>query len=142
MHHSDWFKLRYISTRDYPNRMHDIGSILDAYEFEGKITLDEYLSINPKGYPDHFKLLRWWEHRTIEQLLTIKYAKVVAGSNYYCVGDIVEVIDFMYNNPTIVGGKDSLLFNLKGHHFVASQLEPATKKEHDDFWEREKGKLK
>lgn len=142
MHHSDWFKLRYESTRDYPNRVHDIGSILDAFEFEGNTTLDKYPSINPKSYPDHFRKLRWWEHRTIEQLLTIKYAKVVSGSNYYGRGDVVEVIDFMYNNPTIVGGKDTPMFNLQGHHFVASQIEPATQKEHEEFWQKERAKLK
>jgi hypothetical protein len=27
-----------------------------------------------------------------------------------------------------------MLFDLKGHHFMASQIEPATKEEHDEFW--------
>ena len=133
MHHSDWFKLRYELTRDYPNRLFDIGSIQDAYEFEGKVTLDKDKSINPRCYPDHFKLLRWWEHRTIEQLLMIKYMKIVAGGNYYVIGDIVPVLCFMYNNPTIVGGMDALLFNLSGHFFVASQVVPATKEEYEKF---------
>jgi hypothetical protein len=37
---------------------------------------------NPNYFKDHFRLLMWQEHRTIEQLKTIKYAKVVSGSNY------------------------------------------------------------
>lgn len=133
MYHSYWFKLRYELTRDYPNRLLDIGSIQDAFEFEGKVTLDKDKSIDPRCYPDHFKLLRWWEHRTIEQLISIKYAKVVSGSNYYGVGDVVNVIDVMYNNPTITGGKDCILFNLSGHFFTASQVEPATKQEYEKF---------
>lgn len=136
MYHTDWFKLRYELIFDYPNRFFDIGSILDAFEFEGKITLDKDNSIRPDRYPSHFKKLRWHDHRTIEQLLSIKYMKVVSGSSYYGVGDIVEVSEVMYNNPTVVGGRDNLLFNLKGHFFNVSQLQPATKKEHDDFWEK------
>lgn len=134
MYHKHWFKLRYELTRDYPRRIADVGEILDAYEFEGDITLDKCKSINPNHFKDHFRLLRWWEHRTIEQLLSIKYAKVVSGSNYYGVGDIVEVLNVMFNNPTIVGGANSIMFNLKGHFFIASQIEPATKEEHDKFW--------
>lgn len=133
MYHSDWFKLRYESTRDYPNRVHDIGSILDAFEFEGKVTLDKYPSINPDYYKDHFKKLRWWEHRTIEQFLTIKYMKVINGSNYYTSGDIVKVKEMRYNDKSLVGGRDTILFSLEGHHFPVSQLEPSTMEEYEKF---------
>lgn len=142
MYHNHWFRLRYELTRDYPGRMADVGDVLDAYEFEGNVTLDKYKSINPNHFKDHFRKLRWWEHRTIEQLLTIKYAKVISGTNYYGVGDIVEVENMFFNNVKYVGGKNSILFDLKGHHFLASQIEPATKKEHDEFWEKEKQKIK
>lgn len=133
MYHSDWFKLRYELTRDYPKRLFDVGSILDAYEFEGKITLDKDNSINPEHFKDHFRKLRWWQHRTIEQLLTIEYAKVIDGSNYYVKGDIVEVKEMRYNDKSLTGGRDTILFSLNGHHFPASQIEPATEKEYHDF---------
>lgn len=139
MYHTNWFRLRYELTRDYPNRIFDIGSIQDAYEFEGKVTLDKDKSIDPRYYPDHFKLLRWWEHRTIEQLLSIKYMKVKCSQcGYYVNGDIVEVIGMYYNNTNLTGGENNILFNLKGHHYTASQLEPATKEEHDKFWKKER----
>ena len=141
MYHKHWFKLRYELTRDYPGCAFYVGSIIEANEFEGNITLDEDNSINPNHFKDHFRLLRWWEHRTIEQLLSIKYAKIVSGSSYYGVGDIVEVIDVWYNNERLIGGRNTILFDLKGHHFLASQLEPATKEEHDKFWEQEKNKI-
>lgn len=130
MNHSDWFKLRYELTRDFPGCPFDVGMILEASNFEGKVTLYMDNSIYPDRFKDHFRLLRWWEHRTIEQFLTIKYMKVVSGSNYYTGGDIVEVLCVMYNNPTIVGGRDTTLFNLKGHFFVATQVEPATEEEY------------
>jgi len=133
---------RFEFIKDYPNSPFSVGDILDAYEFEGEIYIkkDEY-KVYPTIYSDNFRKLRWWEHRSIEQLLSIKYAKVVHGSNYYVVGDIVEVVNMWYNNERLVGGRDSILFDLKGHHFVAFQLEPATKEEHDKFWEKNKSTI-
>lgn len=142
MHHSDWFRIRYILSRGYPSQPFPTGAILDAYEFEGNVYIKEGgVKIYPNQYKDHFILLRWWEHRTIEQLLTINYAKVVSGSSYYGVGDIVAVGNMWFNNDKYVGGKNSILFDLKGHHFVASQLVPATKEEHDKFWGKERSKV-
>lgn len=139
MHHSDWFKIRYILTRDYPGQPFPTGAILEAYKSEGSVYIKEdNRKIYPNQYKDHFLLLRWWEHRTIEELLTIKYTKVVSGSNYYGVGDIVEVVNMWFNHDKYVGGKNNLLFDLKGHHFIASQIEPATKEEHDKFWNKKK----
>jgi hypothetical protein len=47
----------------------------------------------------------------------------------------------LFNNDKIVGGKNNIIFDLKGHYFIASQIEPATKEEHDKFWENEKNKI-
>lgn len=141
MHIQDWFKLRYELTRDYPNRIFDIGSVLDAYEFEGNITIDKDKTIDPTRYKDHFRELRWHDHRTLEQLLSIKYMKVISGeSNYYLIGDIIEVTEMHYNNKGLVGGSGSILYNLKGHYFNITQLQPATKEEHDQFWDKNKSK--
>jgi hypothetical protein len=138
MHHSEWFIIRYILSSGYPNQEYPTGAILNAYNFEGEEVYikEDNKKIYPNHYKNHFLLLRWWEHRTIEQLLTIKYAKIVSGSNYYGVGDIVEVVNMWFNNDKYVGGKNNILFDLKGHHFIASQLEPATKEEHDKFWNK------
>lgn len=130
-----FFFHRFEFIKDYPNSPFSVGDILDAYEFEGIMYIKQGDSkIYPTNYSDNFRKLRWWEHRTIEQLKSIKYAKVVSGGNYYRIGDIVEVIDIWFNNDKFVGGKHNILFDLKGHHFIASQLEPATKEEHDKFW--------
>lgn len=133
MYHSDWFKLRYEVLCDYPKRFFDIGEVLEAYEFEGKTSLDRDKSINPTIYPAHFKKLRWWEHRTIEQFRTIKYMKIISGSNYYVKGDIEEVTSFHYNETSLVGGKNNILFSIRGHYFIASQLEPSTEDAFEKF---------
>ncbi len=134
----NWFKLRYELTRGYPGCPFDVGRILDAYNFEGNVTLDECKSIFPNHFKDHFRLLRWWEHRTIEQLLSLKYMKIVSGSNYYITGDIVQVSAIHYNDVSFVGGKGNLLFDLKGHHFMISQLEPSTKEEYEKWDAKDK----
>lgn len=132
----DFFKPRFKLTRGYPGCPFQVGDILDAFEFEGETTI-RVASGNYKVFPlqfsDHFKKLRWHDHRTIEQLSSIKYMKVVSSGQYYCVGDIVEVLEMHYNYKSLVGGSGNVLFNLKGHYFIASQLEPATKEEHDKF---------
>lgn len=136
----EFFYLRFELIRKYPNCPFQVGDILNAHEFEGETYIrigSSDCKVFPLHYPDHFKKLRWHDHRTIEQLLSIKYMKVVSGEpSYYGIGDIVEVLHFMYNNATYVGGRDSILFNLKGHFFNITQLQPATKEEHDKFWNK------
>lgn len=134
----NWFKLRYELIRYYPGCPFDVGAIVEASEFEGKIRLYEDSSIFPNQFKDHFKLLRWWEHRTIEQLLSLEYMKIVSGSNYYIKGDIVEVSAIHYNDASFVGGRNNILFDLKGHHFIVSQLEPATKDEYEKWLAKNK----
>lgn len=134
----DFMYIRVEVTSDYPGCPFGLGDILNVIEFEGKEYIAGHKNIYPKDYPKHFRKLRWHDHRTLEQLLSIKYMKVVEGSSYYGVGDIVEVLHFTYNNSAIVGGRDSILFNLKGHFFDITQLQPATKEEHDKFWDKNK----
>lgn len=136
MHHKDWFYLRYILTQKYPLSKFNVGDVLDASEFEGKIYISEDKQVYPENYKAHFRKLYWYEYRTIEQLLSIKYMKVVSGSSYYGVGDIVEVVGMHYNDSKWVNGENNILFNLKGHFFMASQVEPATKEDHDKFWNK------
>lgn len=132
----DFLDLRFEFIRSYPNSPFCVGDVLRASKFEGEVYIlygDGGATVSPLKFTDHFRLVRWWEHRTIEQLKSIKYAKVVSDSNYYVTGDIVEVINMWFNNDNFVGGKNNILFDLKGHHFIASQLEPATKEEYDKF---------
>lgn len=132
----DFMNRRFVLIKKYPSCPFDLGEVLAANEYEGitYIKYGEKGNIHPLDYKDHFRELKWHEHRTIEQLKSITYAKVVDGSNYYGIGDIVEVIDMFYNNPKFVNGKDSIMFNLNGHWFTASEINPATKEDHTKFW--------
>lgn len=141
---NDFLNLRFELTKKYPGCPFQLGDVLEAYDFESGggvyiiVNSGEY-KIFPLEFTDHFKKLRWHDHRTLEQLLSIKYMKIVSGkSDYYVIGDTIEVLCFMYNNATVVGGRDCILFNLKGHFFNITQLEPATKEEHDIFLDRNK----
>lgn len=140
----DFFKLRFELIIKYPGSPFQVGDVLDAYEFEGEtyIRVDSVnYKIFPLQFPDHFRKLRWHDHRTLEQLLSIKYMKIISGeSNYYLVGDIVEVTEMCYNNKGLVGGRGSILYKLKDHYFNITQLQPATKEEHDKFWDKNKSK--
>lgn len=136
-------ELRYELIQDYPGCQYGIGEILMGSYYNRQPILNKHTSINPDEFKNHFRKLHWSEHRTIEQLLSIKYMKIVGDkSSYYMPGDIVEVIGMIYNNATYEGGKNNILFNLNGHYFPVQQLEPATKEEHDNFWEKEKTRLK
>ena len=119
----EWLKPRYIVLLNYPKSPFIKGDIIDALECD----------INLSHFNNHFALLKWHQHRTIEQLRSIRYMKVVSRGNYYGIGDIVEVTDMRYNDTNLVGGKDSILFSLKGHYFSASQLEPATEDDYKKF---------
>lgn len=130
---------RFEFIKDYPDAPFNVGDIISAYEHDGNLYLAAQGAIKPSQFPDNFRKLRWHDHRTLEQLLSIKYMKIVGDkSSYYIPGDIVPVIGMTYNNPSLVGGEDDILYNLKGHYFSVYQLEPATKQEHDDFWDKNK----
>lgn len=139
---SDFLKPRFEFIKDYPGAPFMVGRILDAYESDGELYLHDAAKIEPAEFPFNFRKLRWHDHRTLEQLKSIKYMKIIGEEiHYYSKGDIVEVLEFMYNNATYVGGRDNILFNLKGHFFNITQLNPATKEEHDKFWDTQKNKL-
>lgn len=138
----DFLSHRYEVLLKWPNSPYKVGDVLSAelYSVKTNELRIKGSDIDPLLYTSHFRPLKWHEHRTIEQLLSIKYMKIIDGSNYYVTGDIVEVTSVFYNDISYIGFKDKIGFSLKGHNFIASQLEPATKKEHDDFWEKEKAK--
>lgn len=138
----DFLSPRCIVLLEWPNSPYKVGDVLslELYSCQTNELRIKGSDIDPLRYINHFRPLKWHEHRTIEQLLSIRYMKIIEGSNYYVTGDIVEVVSMFYNDPSYIGFKDKIGFSLKGHNFTASQLEPATKEEHDDFGEREKQK--
>lgn len=123
----EFLQPRFLFILDYPGSEFCEGDVLQSFESDGRIYLSANAKLEPKKFPKHFKLLRWHDHRTIEELYTIKYMKVLSGSNYYVVGDIVEVIGVHYST------KQGLEFDLQGRMFFASQLEPATPEQYEKF---------
>jgi hypothetical protein len=81
----------------------------------------------PNLYPHLFKAIPWYAHRTIEELESVKYAKVIRTSNYWVPGDIVPVTKFFYENDK------PLKFDLSGHQFYASNIEPSSEEEYKKF---------
>lgn len=136
----DFLQPRFEFIKNYPNSPFNIGDILGSYEHDGILYLNTGDGVlQPRLFKDNFRELKWHEHRTIEQLNSIKYMKIVGDkTSYYGKGDIVEVIGMHYNDASFVGGRDNILFSLKGQLFSPAHLEPATKDEHDEFWENEK----
>jgi hypothetical protein len=131
----EFLKPRFIVILPWPNGSYERGQVCDVFESDGKLKLCGDSKIEPEKWLSHFRKAKWYEHRTIEQLTSIKYMRILEGkSNYYVPGDIVEVKGMTYNNPVLVNGEHNILFDLKGHHFPASQLEPATKQQYET-WE-------
>ena len=54
-----------------------------------------------KEYPHLFKKLQWWEDRTAEELLSVKWAKTIAGNSVRTVKEI----DARWGKIILDGGK-------------------------------------
>lgn len=128
----DFLDPRFEFTKDYPNSPFNVGDILGSYEHDGILYLNTGDGVlQPRLFKDNFRELKWHEHRTIEQLKSIAYARVVSSGQYYIHGDIVPVVDVFYNRTELTGGSGNIIFNLSGHYFIASQINPATKEEYE-----------
>lgn len=76
-------------------------------------------------YPAIFKPLEWWQERTIEQLKTVKFVKVIEYEGYWRVGDIVEA-EFSYKDGKPYG------YNLRKTQFhPIYKVVPSTKEEYE-----------
>jgi len=125
---------RYIIESLYPGSQYYVGNIIEltkdgwdnwVYMYAEQDGYEKKSQEFFYNYPNIFRLLEWWEHRTIEELLTIKYVKIVNYQRYYAIGDIVPIIG-MQIQP--------LAFNLAGHQFhMANNVIPATEQEYTEF---------
>jgi hypothetical protein len=84
-----------------------------------------------KDLPHLFKPLAWWEHRTIEELQSVKFVKVIIYRGYWVVGDIVPVIRFEHGSigkatPTGYYIGRNYTGGNGGHYQPIFELEPAT----------------
>jgi len=142
---------RYILTTEYPGSHFSAGTIFTVTVNNMVWVLTaQILDMKPANYPDVFKEIPWWYKVPLEEMPL--YVRVVSGSNYYTVGDILKVLDWNTHSESehkrlieigkVLAKTTSRWFaNVsaphhpgKGHCFNASDLEPATEKECKAFW--------
>lgn len=119
----------------WPDCPFTVGDILvpdfeepDQYVVEGRGLKSPILNDSPTRWPHLFKELKWHEHRTLEQLKSIRYMKVIEYEGYWLVGDIVPVRDIEFkNNGTLYG------FRLNSHLHQVHKVVPATDAEYEAF---------
>lgn len=114
---------------DWPYGDHMAGDILPATD-KGVIRLSKALSCNYEAYPHLFELLPWYVGQSFEDLISVKYVKVVRYVGYWRVGDIVPVEDY----DCIVKSKYLHAYILKYKHaHQLSAVIPATEQDYNDF---------
>lgn len=90
---------------------------------------------NPEKYPYLFKKLEWWQHRTIEQMNAIRYAKVTKYVGYWREGDIVPVRRFEVGS--IQRATPYGLILEYDHYHPVFNVTPATEQEYREFEKKE-----
>lgn len=113
---------------DYPNSLFTIGDILKYNNVLGDfIYYDEegIVRITPKYYPAIFKLLNWWEERSIEELP--EYVKNADGvyKTYFSVPTKVDSLwEWTVVHPTKEFGTEVM-------YIIDNKVEPSTKEEYE-----------
>ncbi len=130
-------KPRYKVIADYPDSKFKVGEILfvpnpkefpNWFQTNRRFNNEGRFEAVLEAYPHIFKKLEWWEHRTIEELKSIKYVKVIKYRGYWREGDVVPVYSF--EGGSIEKAKPTG-FNLKYKHFQpVFELLPGTEEEY------------
>lgn len=135
-----FLKPRYILENLWPGCPYKVYDVLIQHESTGDLWIIQSsghlvpeVETTPKKWSYLFRELKWWEHRTVEQLLSIRYARVVKYVGYWVVDDVVPVKDVSFEN-----GRISL--SLGGHEHPAECIVPATLKEYETWQKNEKEK--
>lgn len=116
---------RFIQLIDYPGSSTEKGFIFIA-------TTEKYLDEFVNRYPDVYGQLKWWEKRSIDQMMSVEYVRITEYTGYWIVGDIVKVTDYKIDTSKrkfdhfILGG---------GRWSLPGKCIPATKEEFD-IWEK------
>jgi hypothetical protein len=120
-------KPRYKVIADYPGSTSPVGEIIELPSLkwiynENEPCGEDYFN----AWPRIFKKLEWWEGRTLDELKSLKFAKVTHYVNYWRVGDIVPVEGF-----ALLDGMMPIGYNLEYKKFhPACYLVPATEAEY------------
>jgi hypothetical protein len=141
----EWLRPRYMVIANYPQRLVKDdeenarilieGDILEHLNVNGIMTYRRtgrcgFMSVgvpcvdNPERYPKVFRRMEWWEKRTIDDLITVKFVKVIKYRGYWREGDIVPAI-------LKLEGFNPKGYSLKYDHFQPIfELEPS---DEEDF---------
>ncbi|MCP4664855.1 MAG: hypothetical protein GY849_00690 [Deltaproteobacteria bacterium] len=111
---------------DFPFSTFEIGSILDAIQYN-----KNFLVIKDKkrfwvhGYPNIFRKLNWWEHRTIEEMPKFLKQTIKNKTVFYNIvkWDIKNFIGIAKNKEYC----NLIFWNGNEKYF------PATKEEYDNY---------
>lgn len=128
-------KYRFIQVADYPEPDGYIGKIITCYD-KDEIVFHE-------KYPHLFRRLKWWEDRTIEFLMAVRYVRVTEYVGYWRVGDVVEVAGIGFSK-NLAHCKDGVLFYyLKSDHpHSVNHIEYATAQEYEEWKEGQRNLMK
>lgn len=133
---------RYKIMVDHPGNVYEVGKVLPvdtrffipylgvSNTLEPKI---EEATAHFKKYPAIFKPLEWWEDRTLDEMLDVKFIKVVKYEGYWREGDIVIVTDYEVDTKN----KKLLRYKIEYNHIATpTHCIPASKEEYDEFKRR------
>jgi hypothetical protein len=90
-------------------------------------------------FPYLFRKMTWYENRTLEELVSMQYARVIKYVGYWRVDDVVPVLSTKFED-----GKLSFLLGriheTSGHYHPATHIVPATQAEYEVWKEKENSK--
>lgn len=109
---------RYKVIADYPKSIHSVGDVINAALHGGLLYCD---TNGPKmaDYPHLFKKLEWWEERSKEELLTVKYVRPTTKN-----GTLLKVADPSENFRTWhIDGEVEFRFLTTGRYIPVTEEE-------------------
>ncbi len=75
---------RYKIIADYPNSHYKIDQIIhEADNLEGAM----FFKSTIHNYPKIFKPLEWWEHRTLDEMMSVEYVRITIYTGYWIISD-------------------------------------------------------
>ncbi len=96
---------RYEVIAGWINTPFEIGDVLDCSEerqsYLGAANAHYAMASELDKYPHLFRKLEWWEKRSLDDLVAVKYVKITSYVGYWKVGDIVMVDDYIFNKGVL-----------------------------------------
>lgn len=119
---------RVIVTIDYPDSIYKKGDVLTQWDGDGySKNREDAKTTDPEFFPDCFRPLAWWEKRTIDEIYSIKYIKVITYVGYHLVGDVLKVTEYKMSGMMRTTF-DSFMVN--SHKYTPDTVLPSTEQEY------------